>query len=235
MTRSAWIVMAAGFAAGVGTAAAQPLSWPADAPRLVSHQMVSSTVMFDLLRVERLVGGESGSSWHAGTYSLDASSFTYTLVGAQTYNGQAFTLTTTGVFDGVDTWTTTTTGSVGLIDLSAMLRTKITLGPSGFSAMTRDAAAPKMFEPDENWTVEVSPGGGFAVSTHNTSGAKDRGVLNPNTHRYDWTITKQGKAEAYGMGGFDLPSQGSFTFIVPTPGTLALIGLGMGVLARRRT
>lgn len=228
MKRSAWILTLV-----AGTAAwAQPMNWPADASKLVAHQMVSSSVMFDMLRIDRRVGSDAG--WHAGVYSVSASSFEYTLSGPQTYGGQAFTLTTTGVFDGESTWTTTTTGSVGLIDLSAVLRTKITMRPNGFDALTRDAAAPFLFEPDENWTVEVSPGGGFAVSTHNTSGAKDRGVLNPNTHVYDWTITKQGKAEAYGMGSFDLPSNGVFTFIVPTPGALALVAMGVGVLTRRR-
>lgn len=224
MKRSAWIVMMA-----AGSVWAQPINWPADAPKLVAHQMLSSSVMFDMLRLDRRVGSDAG--WHTATYTIGASGFSYTLGASETYQGQSFTLTTVGVFDGVDTWMTTTTGSVGLIDLSAMLRTTITLGPNGFSAVTRDATAPKLFEPDENWEVEVSPGGGFAVSTHLTSGAKDRGVLNPNTHEYDWTITKAGKAEAYGEGFYDfMPGWGVFGYIVPTPGSLALLAMGVGAM-----
>jgi hypothetical protein len=230
MKRFAWILI---LAAG-GAVSAQPLSWPADAPRLVAHQMVSSTVMFDLLRVERLVGSESGSSWHAATYTLDDSSFTFTLNGPQAYNGEAFTLTTTGVFDGVDTWMTTTTGSVGLIDLSAVLRTTITLGPSGFGAVTRDASAPRAFEPDENWTVEVSPGGGFAVSAHNTSGARDWAALDPDSRVYQWMITKLAHVEVYGSGFFDTPGVWDFGFVVPTPGAAALMAIGLAALGRRR-
>ena len=87
----------------------------------------------------------------------------------------------------------------------------------------------------EGWTLEWSPGGGFAVSTH-TSGALDRVTLrNVDGHiTYDWRITKISTAEVSGI--YDATT-GSFVRAsgrIPAPATLAALGRTILIAPRRR-
>jgi hypothetical protein len=87
----------------------------------------------------------------------------------------------------------------------------------------------------EGWTLEWSPGGGFAVSTH-SSGATDRVTLRNVDGRitYEWRITNPGTAQVSGTYDATTGTISGATGRIPAPASLALLGLAALAVPRRR-
>ncbi len=87
----------------------------------------------------------------------------------------------------------------------------------------------------EEWSLEWSPGGGFAVSTHST-GATDRVTLRNVDGRitYEWRITNPGIAQVSGTYDATAGIISGATGRIPAPASLALLGLAALVAPRRR-
>lgn len=82
-----------------------------------------------------------------------------------------------------------------------------------------------------DWTMDWQDG--LGTSQHNPSGATD--VIRPKQGGgYQMRVTRRDTASIGGAFYTDLPSTGEFTWVIPAPSTLAILGLALIASRRRR-
>ncbi|MBN2446457.1 MAG: PEP-CTERM sorting domain-containing protein [Phycisphaerae bacterium] len=201
-------------------------AWEDEKADIMAAEMLLTRVYYDALTLSDFGYGEGSFDF---SLAISTDSFAYECAAGSSYGGESLVLSGVGQRSG-DQWSGTTTGSLGETALNMPWVSNIEWLESGANC---DWHTGIRWEPDSSWTVESSPGGGFAVSTH-ANGGTDRGVLHAGPpRRWVWTLTQTVMATtppiniAMSTPG-DGPGVGSANMeIVPEPASAGLLALGL--------
>lgn len=216
--------------AGAGSVQAD---WASEKDEIMAAEMLLTRVYYDMFKL-----GDYGlePAELDFSFSISSDAFAYEFAGGQSYLDEPLTLSGVGQRNG-DQWTGVTSGSLGSDPINMPWESNIEWVELGANC---DWHTGVKWVPDSSWTVEYSPGGGFATSTH-ANGGKDRGVKNGDTGKWEWTITQEPTADDKTAGEAAMATPAAYPgsdvgtlSIVPEPGSLGLLALGGALLAGSR-
>ena len=213
--------------------------WERDKEKIAATEVVLTAMLYDSYKLQ-----DMGTDLTTLEFDIavGTSGFAYNVRPGASYAGQPLSLGGTGQLTG-NHWAGQTSGMWGSTPIETGWTNDITFGSNGatgYWSLIRHTR----WEPDETWDVEVSPGGGSAISTHE-GGGEDRGVLEAQENGpplWRWELTKKSAAvpvqttislalaDTMQLGG-----TGSISFaLLPEPASLVLIGIGFLVTLSRR-
>ncbi len=231
------LIALAGLAVAATTVQSMAAEWSEVRETVVPLQFLMTSMLDDVNDLRVLFGDRTNPL--ELLFDLDVGNLSYELPVGTMIDGSSVSLS--GSLTQVDgtTW-------VGSSELSLM---RSTYGKTFEARVVRDTGNGRDVEFEivrrgslsgdllRHWQVDWFEGKSTGTSRHYDA----NGALNATDNltrldngNYVWRVQEKGKVSIYGTLTSDLPTSGSASFIIPTPSSVALLGLGAIMCVRRR-